>query len=285
LVIIALVHLHHHHHRKSHAVTGNLLALFMIEVLEGAIYELVTTKDSIDDVWKRVRAEDNNDRKIFANANIPDMLDPSLPFDLNPDLKKEIIFGKTAMCHTGILPAEIRHLGLLSVTSRKKGFYDFEPAMLRSVADSQENPTDEMRLVMDDNSRQVCDEILEMDYKDYFYLSQKEGKKKLALPNMREKKYYKSTRQLEGIIMLCFGLCSWGKCPAGDIRPEHIAEGKVKMDVNGQDVAGVTPYGTCAILQHKTGHKFTANSEGVYEISAVIKEENNYMRLLSVIIW
>jgi hypothetical protein len=270
--------------RKYHALDGNLMAFFMLEILESALHHLMTFDGDIQQLLKSSQTAENTEVKAFQNEPVPDFASRLLPFDQMNGIDPEVILKRPTYCHTARLPAEIRHRGILTET-RQTGFWDHEKAIAKKEADANENPSDRMRLVMDDGSRQVCDEVLEMDYKDYFYVNEKEGTKKLVIPNAAEKLMYNHKDPLLGVIMVCFATCSWGKCPAGNVASGEVLAGQGEMWVNGEKVVGFTQISGCSILQHAKGFMFKSNGDGQYEVSAKVLQDKSYMRISSVTIW
>jgi len=153
------------------------------------------------------------------------------------------------------------------------------------MADEMEAEGELMRLVYDSDSRQNCEVPLQMDYKDFFYVKQQEGWKKLVLPNDAELKEYGTGEPFRGIIATCLLACGWRKCPEGNLLEADIEAGLGEVEVNGMKVSNFTRFGSCGFLKHHHGHIWTPNSDGRYEIRARAVQDASFLRFSSFILW
>lgn len=210
--------------------------------------------------------------KIFANATIAAELD------------LDAVFKAPVFCHTAKVPAEIRHKGILTQTEPGDLYNHFEGSSLIEI-EAKENDSDLIRLVRDDETRQICDEVrLNIDHKDYFYLSQREGWKKLVLPNDAEQAEYGAGQQpLRSYIAVCFTQCPWEKCQKGMLDAAAVNDGRVSAQVNGNPVTELTPVENCHVLKGSQGHQWAVLSESFkFEISFRVNEPGSNIRIGTV---
>jgi hypothetical protein len=272
---------------KWHAVTGYLAAHFLIEVLDDAVQELA--KRSIVspiDLFNKLQREEDADYLHFTQTPVPDYFQEILPptnmdgFDVDRFIKGNNI------CHTAKLPAVIRHLGILT-ESTQIGFYSYDVGLGLNQAKAGPLPGDSMPLVYTEGDRQDCPIPLNMDYKDYFFVNSVDSWKKLIVPNDAELKHYSDGQSLYGLVLVCFTLCSWGKCPAGVLHPKTFPD-KFAMQVNGVDVTILREFQECALLQHDNGFRWPPNKQGQLELRVRVNEgaaPGSYVRVSSVIVW
>ncbi|CAB9503273.1 expressed unknown protein [Seminavis robusta] len=314
------------------------------DALQGLIeMELDATGDDIDAAKKLVSNKlsslDKEEKKdyegIFSNP---------IPTDLMPhvdrywteaakehlkDISVESFLKEPSFCHSALLPAEIRFKGLLTENFTNVGtimdqsyedgassgaVFQIENPSFRSGKEPApyEDPRPErnnglMRLVREDNGRQQCEEYVNLDYKDYFYVGSVTDWQTLVLPNKSEKNYYKEfdAAKSKGWILACLTRCDWGKCPGGDVhayfgwqRPqprkdeeppseEEIAKkGKAEMTINGVKVTEASGMHTCYALRNKDGHVWKPNKDGQYEIKTRITgaEKHAFIRFSAIVL-
>jgi hypothetical protein len=94
-------------------MTGNLIALSLCFVIEDALHELVLIKSdpSFPDL---LRAEADADFQSFMNSDLPKA---SAKVIVPKDIDGELVLRGPNFCHTARLPADIRHLGMLTESS------------------------------------------------------------------------------------------------------------------------------------------------------------------------
>jgi hypothetical protein len=270
-------------YRKVHALSGNFNALFLTDVLEDALNKLTqsTLKDPLAFLAK-LQAEEDAEYAQFFKAELPSI---ATGFPVPDDVDRELIFKSPNFCHTGRLPADTRHRGILTESS-KVGVETFDMCVYKSEADRTENPSEFMRLVCDDNTRQDCPISVGMDYKDYFYVNEKEGWKKLLIPNDAEKAAYGTVKpRLQGVLAICMVGCSWGSCLDGRLAFGTFERGESEMEVNGIKVVNFTNAFPCRYLKHEKGHKFRSNSDGRFEIRARTLEPSGSLRFSTIAVW
>jgi hypothetical protein len=123
--------------------------------------------------------------------------------------------------------------------------------------------------------------------KDYFYLHTREEWKKLILPNNAELKAYGSNKnELQGLILMCFPECPWGRCPKGSVSGrENFDARKFSIVVNGVAVTNLTKLHTCDILTNPNGFLWEANEDEKFEIKTRVLEPESFIRISAFIIW
>lgn len=279
-------------------------------------------------------------------ADYSKLLDSPLPEDFGPHLEKwwgeedarnhlkdmdiELFYKNPVFCHTAVLPAEIRFQGLLTenFTHTTNDIYDqtYEMAVMLPKIQEVENPgrrsnaepkpyrdprpekADLMVLAGAPGEYQDCEDYLNLDKKDFFYISSaQDGWRSLTLPNDSEKQFYTEfdTNNQKGWILACLSRCDWGKCAEGDLQPyfgyrrpkarkdkpapteaEIKAMGTIEMEINGQKVTEASNMHSCYALKNSKGHVWQPNSNGQYEIRAKITnaEKYAYLRFSSFVV-
>jgi hypothetical protein len=261
-------------------MTGNLIALSLSFAVEDALLELVAAKS--DPAFPdKLRADEEADFKFFMSSDLPKT---SAQLSLPEDIDRELVLRGPNFCHTARLPAEIRHLGILTESSMVgEDSYDtgmnIKTAAMRSEGDGL------MPLVFEPGDRQSCPIPLNKDYKDAFYVHNNNGWGQLTLPNDAEMKAYGTGAPFRGIISICFTDCNWGKCPKGNLIGEDIELGTGEMEVNGIKVSNFTKYDKCRFLMNEGGHLWKPNSDGRFAIRAKANKANSYIRFSTFVIW
>jgi hypothetical protein len=244
-------------YRKWHAVTGNLLALFLNDMMEDSLNELVaktngTTSTTFID---KLRTDEKSKFEQFMSFPLKKIrCTDGKEFKLPGDIDKDIFFRGPNFCHTARLPAEIRHLGILTDSS-KIGEDSYDKGMSKGAIQKYV-PDGSMPLVFDGGERQKCEEPLQKDYKDYFLVKQAFGWTQLTLPTDREVEAYGTGAPLHGYISVCFR------------HDGGFRLGGNQMEVNGMRVTNFTKHRKCMWLKNAKGHKFEPNSDGRFEIRA-----------------
>jgi hypothetical protein len=133
--------------------------------------------------------------------------------------------------------------------------------------------------VYDSSDRQGCD-VLEVDYKDYYYLTEAEGWKQWTLPNKAELATYAPNGEtLKGLVAFALKPCRWGKpCLPEDVRDDGLEAGLLEMQVNRVAVTQLTKVMGVRFLKHKDGHVFPHNGTGQFEIRARVTAQGKYFR-------
>jgi len=268
---------------RVHAAYGTIMGLFLSDMLIDAIKELgLEPYDSAKKLGSLIAEEEAEYSTFYVSQ--PQITGASVGdfFEFEDEVLVNVIarmFRKTRIiCHTALLPAEIRYLGILTETDMV-GTHGYEKGVSQMQADSDvasesEKHKRQMRLTFDTSTRQAnCPVDVKWDYKDFFYTTQNDGWTSLTVPNKAEMEYYigEGAYEPEGVIVLCFVKCDWGKCPEGEMQTNEIVDGQLKLEVNGVMVTNVTKLEECGILQHSTGdYHFKPNSEGQFELRVLI---------------
>jgi hypothetical protein len=262
------------------------LAFYLFDVFDAAMNEISASNGDPRAMLAELKELEDEDYEILLHSETPKYFEKFGPGSEETRVINTTLYGiEPNFCHTAKLPAEIRHKGILTESSQT-GFLTCDKGMSRHSADDTANDSELMRLVYDEDERYDCPVATLLDFKDYFYLHQREEWKKLILPNDAELKEYGSPDHvLKGMILMCFKLCDWGNCPTGTIVTSDFDEGKFQMLVNGDKVTGLIPSKDCMILTNSEGNLFQPNVDGKFEIMAKVVEPNFFMRISAFIIW
>jgi hypothetical protein len=275
--------------RKWHAMKGNVLALSMLEVVEDALADLeaLTLQKDAESVYQELKLLEDQEYETFAKS------EPSRDFEFmvkdGPDQLDEgvdlasFLFKRRPYCHTARLPAEARYSGILTET-HQSGFLHYDTGISRRVAESEANDSSNMRLVYSELERQDCSELLQVDYKDYFYIGESEGAKSLVLPNEAELRVYGTGQPIVGIIGFALRSCEWG-CETYVLNDSHLDTGEWEMSVNGLPVTGRVKVIDTFFVRHKDGWFFPPNDDGRFEIQVRVTAERKQVRLSSFVIF
>ena len=276
---------------KAQALMGNLMALFLLEVLDDALKEIV--KSSVDpaSLLQSLKEKEDEDYAKFLSTPIdPSAFHRCLPESEREGFDFELMVKGHTFCHTARVPAEIRHKGILTESSQT-GFTTYDKGTSMTEAKANPNTGEQLRLVYDPSGRQNCPVPTNVDYKDFFYVNGAEGWKKLILPNDSELNVYGTGtgEPLKGLVAICLTLCPWGKCPSGALTREDYSEGKFEVSVNGETVETITPFQECDLLKSSTtGYIWQPNADGRFAVGARITDAAtpvSYLRISAIIVW
>jgi hypothetical protein len=149
--------------RRWHATMGYLVTFFLIDTFETALIAVADSNNS-ETLLKQLIDEEVADYKKLVQASVPEYLTRFLEPESLDDFVLEIFAKGPNFCHTAKLPAEIRHLGILT-ESNLTGFFTYDRGIGQKEADSSVNAYDFMRLVYDEAERSDCPVTTIMDYK------------------------------------------------------------------------------------------------------------------------
>lgn len=275
---------------KWHALMGNLMALSLLEVLDDALRDLVSfDSGKFQRRLEELVAQETGDYARFAASHVPDYVGATvLPANGTEGLDFEFVCRTRPFCQTGRLPSRIRYEGILTETTTKLGEVNFEKGIPFSAAVKTPGEGDFMRLVYDAGERQNCEGLVQIDYKDFFYVNGKEGWKKLVLPNDAERAKYVTGAPLKGLIIIALGNCDWNKCNAAEIRDNGIEAGDVEIVVNGVKVSSLLTARIKRgenILRNENGFYFPPKDDGKFEIRVRVNATEKYIRFSSIIIF
>jgi hypothetical protein len=277
--------------RKRHALSGNLLAFFLVDVLLEALRELESSTEDIATRLARLEAAEEADNVRFRSQaplpKLPVKFFNPLHF---PDVPVSDLFQQQSLCHTARLPSEMRYRGILTGKTAQEFDQFYREGMERSKADKLmsemfEEGADmdsidsaQMKLVYSEKIRQSkCNATLNIDYPDSFYIGPNEGWKSLRILTPIEKETYKIDSP-KGLIVVCLvqpNLYKIGfngkEIQVGELKDQPL----VSFQVNGEDVVGLSWIDSCFALKGSQGHYWDIGSDGQYEIEARVGEDDN----------
>jgi hypothetical protein len=261
---------------KRLALTGNMLALFLVDALQDSIRGLqesmdkVVTLDNIEE--KLVVLKDRQTKQYAAlessNASWPMLQD--IPTELQ-DVGQDWFLRSRSLCRIAKLPAQQRYQGIL--TGRTD--YDWlaregvERTMIPRRTDHKEDQP--LELAHANNTRQWCNISTNNDYPDFFYVTQ--NWRRTTIPSQAETDAY-GKRDFHGLIILCPVQCkilSFGKCEGDEVTNFTM----VDLQVNGITAQLDKLYARshCFLLHHKEGYIFPANQERKYDLRFRVNPE------------
>ena len=275
-------------HRKWHALWGNLLSTFWIEIIDDAL-DLISKRGSDPGaLLSTLKKKEDLDYRSLTNKdpNLIRYVDKLL--NEIADIPNEVIYWNHNYCHTARLPSEIRYMGALTESEVKGGYTRYDRGQELNAVRFANNA--EMPLTWDKSLYQLtCRNYqIDIDHQDFFMVNS-EGLSKLVLPNPSEKVLYgdQNEQSLIGYILVCLASCGWS-CPEDTMTIADLQSGgKVSMSVNGRDVQNFTNFARkdCLFLKHSDGHKWASNENGLFEIAAKTLDSSAYLRVSSFVIW
>lgn len=287
--------LSHHPGWKWHALVGNLLAMALIELLQDGLSEISKTgPGEYESLLHTLQSEEKHDFKAFVRAELPKDVAASVPFvNENTKFDLNMLFKRRSICHTGLLPAESRFLGILTQSnqigfrSETTGYTGYDQGFDFKSIKGVSNAGKEMRLVYSAASRiKNCEVPVSQDFKDFFLVQEGDDWQSITLPNTAEMEIYGKGKNLKGMIALCLAHCTLGKCFTGDIRENVAASSRrVEFNINGIAVESFSVWDTCLFPYHENGYTWEPNDEGRYEIEVNVIETGDYIRFSSIVIW
>jgi hypothetical protein len=286
---------------KWHALMGNLAAMFLVEALGEALYDLqqqqqssTTDDDNPETLLHELQSQEHQDYQQFFQAPVPRHLQTLLPETAREDFW--IPAKVQTYCHTARLPSEIRHQGILTQTNQT-GFYTYDIGMdvREAMRMSAGKPNDQLILAYSPEDRYPCPAPIMIDYKDYFFVKKSDGWRHLEIPNDSEIREYRNEQThynhtpLQGYVTLCYPICGWGKCPPGSLDNRNsLKNGTLEIQINGVQVTGITEFLGCDVLKHADGYPFPANANDRFDIRIRIAdtaEAGSFARFSSFIVW
>ncbi|KAL7571143.1 hypothetical protein ACA910_014747 [Epithemia clementina (nom. ined.)] len=287
---------------KEHALHGNLLTLFWIEIAEDALDEIARRGSDPRVLYNTLQLQEEQEFEPLQpqSGSTNTTVRPVLKFvekdlDVIADIPNEVIYWNPNYCHTARLPAQIRYQGILT-ESEEKGDDDgetFDHGSEYKQVLYQAN--DQMPLAWDANLYQeFCQNYkIVNDHQDFFVVNWM-GWSQLVLPNPTEQAAYAQVQQhpvLLGYIQMCLAGCGWG-CPKGVLSQKDLLNATtmqqsqvLSMTVNNVPVESFTPVKDCQFLKHAGGHQWTPNADGRFEIRGKTLESPHYLRISAFVIW
>ena len=276
-------------YRKQHALTGNLMALFLVDVLLEALQDLELSTEGLAGRLARLEAVEQADNERFrSEAPLPQL--PASVFNPSDFSVARNLFQKQSLCHTARLPSEMRYKGILTGRTSQEFDHFYREGMEREKADKLMSTmfdegadvnsieSDEMKLVYSEALRQGrCNATLNIDYPDSFYTGPNEGWKNLKILTPIERETYKIDSP-RGLIVVCLvqpNLYDKGmngrEIQVGDLKQHPL----VSFRVNGQHVEALSWIDTCFLLNGPKGHYWEIGSDGQYDIEARVGNNDN----------
>ena len=110
--------------RKWHALYGNFLSLFLMEIVSDALSELQQQKsllnnnrDDAQALLDQLIALDEEDYALFTAAPVPDNGRGIKGLENLTDISRDVLYKQKNYCHTARLPSEFRYRGILTSES------------------------------------------------------------------------------------------------------------------------------------------------------------------------
>ncbi|KAL7581676.1 hypothetical protein ACA910_022223 [Epithemia clementina (nom. ined.)] len=278
---------------KWHALYGNLLTLFWIEIIDDALREIAQQGSDPRALLLSLQTLEDEEFLPMMSKNVSNLRFVDDHLNAIPDIANEVVYWSPNFCHTARVPSEIRYQGLLTESQLKGGYHNYDHGLELSQVLTKAN--DQMPLSWDPDLYQLFCKNYEIviDHEDFFVVNSL-GWSSLLLPNPLEKAYYGDalgSQPLLGYIAICLAQCGW-ECPAGVLSYDDLWNGtKASMTVNGVAVANYTNYGppassACIFLQQESGgHQWAPNSNGLFEVRAKATNSGDYLRISSIVIW
>lgn len=270
---------------KWHALNGNLMANFLVELLGDAIDDVMASENP-KAFLKELELAEKADYDRLRQSDMPRAEAFGAPEDEDTAKKVRSLYYKGHnICHLALLPSQIRYMGILT-ESGPVSIEDTQGGLLMGEARKTPNEGETLRLVGEDEQRQVCAEaLLNIDHYDFFYLSQSEGWKQIIVPNRRELEYYGDGNDFVGQIAICYVNCPWNTCPDHNFFG-GINDGKEEITVNDVQVKSQINIGMgCFLLLNEAGTTWNPNSDGQYLFRMRVNETDTYLRYSSFIFW
>jgi hypothetical protein len=278
---------------KRLALSGNLLALFLVEVLQDAIQALQQTKvlnkevslQNIESELAKLRQAQDEAHLAFHDSDwIPET--PPFNFTQWSDVDPTWLLKGVSLCRTAKLPSQIRYKGILTGRTRWDRFFREGTERQAIMSTPLNSSNDALRLSYDERHRQTsCNSTVNIDYMDFFYIINNKNKGddwfRVTLPSDAEVSEYGS-RVYTGLLVICPYECQrYGK--EGGCLGDEILMNEwwmvVDFQVNGLSATSVEELASqCVILRHERGHVFPSNNNnnsmlGKYEIKMRINPE------------
>jgi len=275
---------------------GRLIGLFILELLNDALLAIDALKHPSSfsnkptdnySLFQNLQSEERNDELLFhkSKPRVGDWSEKRYKetlFELNPSK----IFRAHSICHTALLPSEIRYSGILSPNFhriRRDGEgYDLGQSSGAYVVNSGQVP-----LIYDPSERQECN-LLNIDFKDYFLVPPTTDWLSITLPSAKETEVYgKQVTQREGIILICSKKCE-GNCPHGSGRFEwdtNIKNNNIEIEVDNEKVTGAKEWDGCFFLKGNHGLKWGTEQRQQFEIKFKMHANEMELKISSLIIF
>jgi hypothetical protein len=292
--------------RKWHALIGNLLALFVFDLLDESVRQIASAVEAgvdLQDLLAQLEVDDRSALAQFWSAAPHSSLKAIVPDRSEREtIDWDLLVKGPAYCHLSLLPSETRRKGivtndtsrLLNLFSRETGAVARE--LIKTVDDSAMSlDVDTMRLVYEASDKAAknfqCDHQLSIDFREYFYVAANDGWKHVIVPNDAEQLEYGHDRRpiQRGVIAFCLKWCNWNACPLGHVDIAGFVAGNATVQVNGLAVTNFTKVHSlsqeCVVTSHANGRFWLPNDKGRFVIRARAESPGTFMRFTSFIVW
>lgn len=253
---------------KEHGLRGNYLALFLIQILEESLKDIMSSPD-LDDMRMELQSQEKADHEEFLGSELPPYSNQWPAPESQADKIRRILYKGSNFCHAAELPAEIRYKGILT---------ESEPVDMFNLPPEFPTPPNGLRIAPDKWNRQTCTVPLNMDYADHFYIHNSDGWKEMTLPNDREVEEYGTNEPPKGLLSICHTRCPWNKCP-----PEYIMGGvqakAIEIEVNGVPAISEFPIDKgCFLLENTGGYFWKPDPNGKFTFRIRVNGARKYSR-------
>lgn len=267
-------------YRKWHAFHGTMYSLFLMEVMEDALLELVAEEAQDPKVlYQNLLEEEYNNFEYFetkASIKYGDQWSTDV-------LEAEHLYRDPAYCHTAVLPSQARYLGHTMNHESYSDWFDYYKGYPLSKA--EKHPKEEIRLSYVPKQREhKCDVPLNIDHPSFFLASNAYNDwQKVTIPNPTEVQVY-GMHPMSGIIMVCTAACSFDCGGSPLLQPDALnKENRARFRVNGEDVGSVERFDNCYLLKRPNGALHWAG--GRYEIEVHTLLPGKRFEFTSFIVW
>ena len=263
------------------------MAMLLVDNLIEAIEGIDASIDP-SDLYKQLKKEEDIEYERFFKTPIDDVFPGFLSEEtVSYGLKGRHLLRNRGYCHSALLPAQSRYSGILTETNMT-GMDNYYKGVEQLEADKKPAEDGQMRLTYVARDRQICPVPLMMDYKDFFYTTEKDGWTSVTVPNDSEYEAFGGADfKPDGIVLVCFVVCDWGRCPGGNFQFPEILDGQLKFQVNSQPVTNMTQIGNCALLRGANEAVWTADEKGRFTVKTLVAPTSKgpaYTRITSLVI-
>ena len=246
-----------------------------------------------------------NNKKLKQNNQ-------QLNAEIGDSIKAETLLTSAMFCRTARLPSQSRYMGLMTedfslTTTDPTNEHYYHGISWEALEKEEKNnkvytdPNFPGEMVLTKIHEHKCEggPHLEIDRKDFYYVSSMMGERSLTLPNDSEANYYTEWNSTiaQGLVFICPAKCNWGKCPPEDAQKrmptmeQDEKYGFVNITVNDVEVGGYSGLGgQCYALFQKnnspTRYNWAPNDQGKYVIKVKFEgaKSRNYLKLSSFIL-
>ena len=292
----------------------------LIQMLHNAILRLDHTRriegnDDVDleQIYKDLTVKENFDKDSFRNAKDHAVTWTDQDKDTLRQVTPEMLSRHNFICRTALLPSHIRYEGILAETTKwtttsassvtqtlnrplsnndlpspRRIPYYYEGINKDLMKDDNSAPLSDgspTPLAYDPNERQKCENHLEIDFKDFFYVRAGDGWTTMTIPTPAEIEAYGNVvpEGNMGYILICPKICPFGKCTdvSVDLHSIPARNGIVSVKVNGKKVFNIKRFGRCQFLEGDRGLRWPFDRNGQYEFRTTGDLFGRYWNILA----